>query len=282
MKKSIVAKFSLFACVLMMLFTAAACSNENREFMTEEEMQAYRSVYESGLTGTIKLAFVREFETQADVNFEAEVKFELSYSDAPITVTNFVNLVKEGFYNSPTGEKENPLTMESIGSDYALFGSKKFQIVYDEDGNEEIDEETGNTLYEYKSIDTEYTIRGEFKSNGWKTNTIDFTKGNVLFMYLSDTTDYDSAFCQFGITTGNSSSDTMKGNYAAFGRVVSTSVYRIGSDGQPGNDLGTTFDELLSTYIQSIDNTDRDTVVKIVSITLDGNYELGATRKLNV
>lgn len=280
MKKSIVTKFSLFVCALMMLFSAAACSSEQNNFMTEEEMNAYQSVYENGLTGTINLAFVREFNEQADVSFEAELKFELSYSDAPITVTNFVNLVKDGFYNAPTGEKENPLTLEDFSGDYALFGSKKFQISYDDDGAEKTDEETGDTLYTYGSIDTEYTIKGEFKANGWKSNTIDFSKSNVLFMNLADTTQYDGAFCQFGITKSNISSDTMKGIYAAFGHIVNTSVYRIDSNGQRGSDLGTTFDELLSTYIQSIDNSAPDTVVKIVSITLDGDYDLGATRKI--
>lgn len=281
MKKSIVSKIAVLVCGLSVLFSVAGCTNENANFMTDEEIAAYKSVYEQGLTGSMTLEFVREFNEQADVKFRANIKFNLSYTDAPITVTNFVNLVQSGFYNAPADEKDNPLTLESIGSDYAVFGSKKYQIVYNEDGEEEKDDE-GETLYEYKSVETEYTIKGEFKANGWKNNTIDFTKGNVLFMNMADTTKYDSAFCQFGITTGALASDTMKGSYAAFGWVTDTEVYRIDASGNAGSDLGATFDQLLSMYIGDAMTGDRDTVVKIIEIKMDGNYDLGETRKLSV
>ena len=75
--------------------------------------------------------------------------------------------------------------------------------------------------------DDEYTIKGEFIANGDNDNTLKHERG-VISMARSDyssyssslaTEGYNSASCQFFITTENSES-SLDGLYAAFGKVT--------------------------------------------------------------
>lgn len=124
----------------------------------------------------------------AEIEFEkyGTVTVELDRSAAPITVDNFVNLSRKGFYNG--------LTIHRI-ADFCIQGG-------DPKGN--------------GSGGSATTIKGEFSANGWK-NKISHKRG-VISMARSD--DYNSASSQFFITTKDSSS-WLDGKYAAFGRVVS-------------------------------------------------------------
>lgn len=109
------------------------------------------------------------------------------YADAaPATVTNFVNLVNEGFYNG--------LSFHRIINNFMMQGG-------DPDG-------TG-------SGGSKYTIPGEFEVNGFK-NVISHERG-TLSMARAD--DYNSASSQFFITHQDMVS--LNGYYAAFGRVIS-------------------------------------------------------------
>lgn len=74
-------------------------------------------------------------------------------------------------------------------------------------------------------LDVEYTIAGEFIANGYNDNNISHEEG-VISMARSDYSSYgytsegyDSASCQFFITTADDSS-SLDGSYAAFGKVI--------------------------------------------------------------
>ncbi len=88
---------------------------------------------------------------------------------------------------------------------------------------------TGNaTLRDLgQDSDDEYTIKGEFIANGDNDNTLKHERG-VISMARSDyssyssslaTEGYNSASCQFFITTEDSES-SLDGLYAAFGKVT--------------------------------------------------------------
>ena len=111
---------------------------------------------------------------------------ELDADTAPISVTNFVNLAKEGFYDG--------LTFHRIISGFMIQGG-------DPSGNG-----TGGSDKE---------IKGEFSSNGI-TNDIAHDRG-VISMARSN--DPDSASSQFFIM--HQDSPHLDGNYAAFGHVTS-------------------------------------------------------------
>ncbi|KAI4452911.1 peptidyl-prolyl cis-trans isomerase-related [Holotrichia oblita] len=126
--------------------------------------------------------------TKVQVEMESGEKFviELYPEYAPKTVENFINLVKEGFYDG--------ITFHRIVDGFMAQGG-------DPNG-------TG-------SGGSPKTVKGEFSSNGYEKNTLSHTKG-VISMARSN--DPDSASSQFFIVFDDAS--FLDGNYAAFGKVI--------------------------------------------------------------
>lgn len=123
---------------------------------------------------------------EIEIDNYGTVALELDADTAPISVTNFVDLAKEGFYDG--------LTFHRIISGFMIQGG-------DPSGNG-----TGGSDKE---------IKGEFSSNGI-TNDIAHDRG-VISMARSN--DPDSASSQFFIM--HQDSPHLDGNYAAFGHVTS-------------------------------------------------------------
>lgn len=125
-------------------------------------------------------------------NVEIKVKdygtiaLELDADVAPITVTNFIKLVKEGFYDG--------LTYHRIISGFMI------------QGGDPLGNGTGGS---------KENIKGEFSSNGVK-NTISHKRG-VISMARSSMP--NSASSQFFIV--HEDSEFLDGQYAAFGHVTS-------------------------------------------------------------
>ena len=113
------------------------------------------------------------------------IKMELDADTAPLTVTNFVKLVQEDFYDG--------LTFHRIINDFMMQGG-------DPEGNG-----TGGA---------EETVKGEFSNNGVE-NDISHTKGVIS---MARSSDYDSASSQFFIVQADST--YLDGDYAAFGHVT--------------------------------------------------------------
>ena len=126
------------------------------------------------------------------VNVEIEVKdygtiaVELDADEAPITVTNFVDLVEEGFYDG--------LTFHRIIDGFMIQGG---------DPNGDGSGGSGRT------------IKGEFSSNGID-NSIDHVRGVIS---MARSTMPNSASSQFFIVQEDS--PHLNGEYAAFGHVTS-------------------------------------------------------------
>ena len=113
------------------------------------------------------------------------VVIELYPEIAPNTVNNFISLVKSGYYDNNTFHRLVP--------GFVLQGG-------DPTGTG-----TGGP---------DYTIKGEFESNGFKNN-LKHEKGIVS---MARSQDNDSAGSQFFIMLDSSSE--LDGNYAAFGKVI--------------------------------------------------------------
>lgn len=114
------------------------------------------------------------------------ITLELDADMAPITVTNFVNLVNEGFYDG--------LTFHRIMDGFMVQGG-------DPEG----------TGYGGSSKN----IKGEFTLNGIE-NDISHVRGVISMARSSDS--YDSASSQFFIV--HEDSTFLDGGYAAFGKVI--------------------------------------------------------------
>lgn len=118
------------------------------------------------------------------------IKIELYPKYAPNTVANFVNLVEEGFYNGNTFHRLVP--------GFVLQGG-------DPEGNG-----TG---------DQGYSIKGEFRENGYTKNTLKHTTGIIS---MARSMSPDSAGSQFFIVLADSQmiSASLDNKYAGFGKVI--------------------------------------------------------------
>lgn len=134
------------------------------------------------------------------------IDVELDADTAPLTVTNFVKLAQEGFYDG--------LTFHRIIDGFMMQGG-------DPNGDG-----TGGS---------EENVKGEFSSNGVENN-ISHTRGAISMARASDP---DSGSSQFFIV--QSDSEFLDGDYAAFGQVTEGMeiVDEICASAQPTDDNGT-------------------------------------------
>ena len=144
----------------------------------------------------------------AEINIKdyGVIKLELDADSAPITVTNFVNLVNDKFYDG--------LTFHRIIDGFMI------------QGGDPLGNGTGGS---------EKTIKGEFKNNGVENN-ISHTRGTIS---MARSQANESASSQFFIV--QSDSTFLDGSYAGFGHVTSGMeiVDKICKDTKTEDDNGT-------------------------------------------
>lgn len=144
-----------------------------------------------------------------DIQDYGIVKIELYPDKAPNTVTNFICLAENGFYDGLTFHRTIPGFMIQGGDKNG-----------DGTGTPTIDDlkENGDT--------TEYAIKGEMIANGYSKNNIKLKRG-VIAMARSDYSSispslteesYNSAGSQFFIM--HEDNTNIDGLYTAFGRVI--------------------------------------------------------------
>lgn len=170
-------KLLTILCSFVLCISLFGCQKETKNYIAKIEVEDY---------GTITL--------------------KLEGKKAPITVQNFVDLAKSGFYDG--------LTFHRIIKGFMIQGG-------DPNGNG-----TGGS---------DKTIKGEFKDNGVKNN-IKHKRGVIS---MARSSDYDSASSQFFIMQEDN--DSLDGQYAAFGHVTKGMkiVDKICEDADPMDDNGT-------------------------------------------
>lgn len=231
----------IFAAVLM-AGTLTGCgikkANENEDTNSTEDIKVQDPVSEEeavaagftdGSEATEEEALLNTDEDltgihHAVINIKdyGEIKVELDADTAPLTVTNFVKLVQEDFYDG--------LTFWRIMDGFMIQGG-------DPKGNG-----TGGA---------DKKIKGEFSSNGVE-NDISHVRGTISMARSSAP---DSASSQFFIV--QSDSTFLDGDYAAFGHVIEGMevVDEICKDAQPTDSNGTIKAEE-QPVIESIEITD--------------------------
>lgn len=165
-------KLIKFSMVMLLALTLAGCGNSSSNDDTKDNTTASSDL----LSGNHKV--------EIDVKDYGVIKVELQADEAPITVTNFVKLVKEGFYDG--------LTFHRIIDGFMIQGG-------DPKGNG-----TGGS---------DETIKGEFSSNGVE-NPLKHTRGAIS---MARSQANDSASSQFFIVHETAAS--LDGEYAVFGYV---------------------------------------------------------------
>ena len=148
----------------------------------------------------------KNYKVEIDVKDYGVIKVKLDGEEAPITVNNFVKLVKDGFYDG--------LTFHRIIEGFMIQG-----------GDPKHDGTGGSKK----------TIKGEFKNNG-VNNSLLHTRGAIS---MARSNDPDSASSQFFIVQKDS--DYLDGEYAVFGYVTEGMdiVDKIAKDAKPTDDNGT-------------------------------------------
>jgi peptidyl-prolyl cis-trans isomerase B (cyclophilin B) len=163
------------------------------------------------MTGCIGDADDELLEGKHDVVIKVKnygiIEMELDADVAPITVTNFINLVEDKFYDG--------LTFHRIMDGFMIQGG-------DPNANG-----TGGNVH---------TIKGEFSSNGVE-NSISHVRGVVSM--ARNGVDNNSASSQFFIV--HQDSTFLDGNYAGFGHVTKGMdvVDKIVENAHPTDDNGT-------------------------------------------
>ena len=169
-------KIGIAAAIILALFVVTGCQKQEETPKKSEQKKTEAS--EELLSGT--------HHAEIQVKDYGTITVELDADTAPITVTNFVNLAKDGFYDN--------LTFHRIMDGFMIQGG-------DPNGDG-----TGGA---------DQTIKGEFSNNGVE-NEISHTRGTISMARAQDP---DSASSQFFIVQEDS--DYLDGDYAAFGHVTS-------------------------------------------------------------
>ena len=122
---------------------------------------------------------------EMDIQDHGTVVLELDADQAPISVTNFIDLAKQGFYNGLTFHR--------------IINTQFVQ------GGDPLGNGTGGPGY---------TIKGEFAANG-VNNTLSHTRGAIS---MARTSNFDGGGCQFFIMDADYTA--FDGQYACFGYVT--------------------------------------------------------------
>lgn len=180
MKKSIL----LTLCMLLSALLFVGCSTVYTGSTTASGTNSGST--ESNVDATSETELLSGLHhVEIEVANYGTIKLELDADTAPITVTNFINLANEGFYNG--------LTFHRIINGFMI------------QGGDPLGNGTGGS---------NQTIKGEFSSNGVE-NDIEHVRG-VISMARSRL--MDSASSQFFIV--HQDSPHLDGDYAAFGYVT--------------------------------------------------------------
>ena len=174
----------LLLCTVLLAAVITGCSSDKKDEGKAKQEASDQSGDETADHKEDLLSGLHHAEIE--INDYGTISLELDADTAPVSVTNFVTLAKDGFYDG--------LTFHRIISGFMI------------QGGDPLGNGTGGS-------DTE--IKGEFSSNGVENN-IAHERG-VISMARSQNP--DSASSQFFIM--HQDSPHLDGDYAAFGHVTS-------------------------------------------------------------
>ena len=175
-----------------------------------------------GLGIQVVRSFVQKRENPiATIEIEnmGTIKVELYPDKAPNTVTNFIALANNGFYDG--------LTFHRVIKDFMIQGGDKkgdgSGSVTIGDFEKELTEEQKKAD---KTLESEYAIKGEMIANGYNKNNIKLQRG-VIAMARSDYSSISSSLAEQGYNSAGSQffimhadKPSLDGAYAGFGKVI--------------------------------------------------------------
>lgn len=182
MKKTLIAFLAAVVAGSLMLSGCGAVKEVNKEITIAEE-SVEETVKEEQAEDADLLSGI--YKAEINIKDYGTIKVEMDADQAPITVTNFVNLVNDGFYDG--------LTFHRIIAGFMI------------QGGDPLGNGTGGADKE---------IKGEFSANGVENNQ-SHTRGAIS---MARSNFPDSASSQFFIV--HEDSTFLDGQYACFGYVT--------------------------------------------------------------
>ena len=177
---------TLFLCLALFGAVITGCgSKSEKPGASDSEDTAQEASRENPDEDTPEELLSGAHHAEIEVEGYGTIALELDADIAPVSVTNFVNLAKDGFYNG--------LTFHRIISGFMI------------QGGDPLGNGTGGS---------DKTIKGEFSDNGIENN-ISHVRGVISMARANDP---DSASSQFFIV--HEDSNFLDGQYAAFGHVT--------------------------------------------------------------
>lgn len=228
-------KISIIAILIAVIVSFSGCGNEekkskrgeNNMIENEHTKSQARADHERNPVATMDVEYVTaEGETK-----QGKVVMELFANDAPETVSNFVNLVQNKFYDGTTFHR--------IVEDFMIQGGEKTDVragnASESDSNESSEAGSGSVCVSDidKSVevgsksDYAYSIKGEFAKNGvdnglkYEAGTVAMARADYTYFGMTEE-GYNSASSQFFITNTDDKSvcDSLQDSYAIFGKVI--------------------------------------------------------------
>ena len=177
---------TLFLCLALFGAVITGCGSKSaKPGASDSEDTAQEASRENPDEDTPEELLSGAHHAEIEVEGYGTIALELDADTAPVSVTNFVNLAKDGFYNG--------LTFHRIISGFMI------------QGGDPLGNGTGGS---------DKTIKGEFSDNGIENN-ISHVRGVISMARANDP---DSASSQFFIV--HEDSNFLDGQYAAFGHVT--------------------------------------------------------------
>ncbi len=181
MKKIIYILFATFFA----LATFTACSKDNTEVVTTTKSASTAVSTAASTTVLTKADPIGKHHVEINIKGYGTISVELDGDNAPITVANFLDLAKSGFYDG--------LTFHRIIKNFMM------------QGGDPLGTGTGGSGKD---------IKGEFSANG-VDNPLSLTRAAIA---MARSASYDSASSQFFIVQKDYSAKN--GQYAGFGYVT--------------------------------------------------------------
>lgn len=200
--------FSIITILVLSLSLFTGCGSKEKEDGTSEaQTAAPADTTESTESPDSGELMTGTHHVEIEVKDYGTISVELYADIAPITVTNFINLANDGFYDG--------LTFHRIMDGFMI------------QGGDPLGNGTGGSSQ---------TITGEFSLNGYEENNISHVRGTIS---MARAQDYNSASSQFFIV--QSDSTALDGQYAGFGTVTDGMdiVDQICKDAEPTDENGT-------------------------------------------
>lgn len=224
MKKSSV--FIFIICIVLVLSSVLifqGCSNSKSSYVAD-----WQKKYTAGSFG---ITSSKNPLCEIYLSTGQSIRLELYKDIAPESVSNFIELANDGFYNG--------ILFHRIIAGFVI-----------QAGGFELQQ---NAIIQKESPNG--TIKGEFVANGVK-NSLQHTAGVISMARASD---YNSGSSQFFICAGDCR-DSLDGNYAGFGKVIDEESMEVVLD------LGRTPTTDSYLFYGSIPVPSQDVPTKIISI----------------